>query len=152
MRATRILSLQHSSRATLDQSRANATTRFARSEIVFGDSFKSERKGVTPLYGSRCLRQLIEREIFRNTISKDTRQMNHNQAFGKALREQRTIRKLSQDTLAFEAGLDRTYISLLELGKQSPTLDTIFTLCRALQIPVATIAQRTEDIVAAANE
>jgi DNA-binding XRE family transcriptional regulator len=97
-------------------------------------------------------RRLIEREIFRNTISKDTRPMNHNQAFGKALREQRTIQKLSQDALAYDAGLDRTFISLLELGKQSPTLDTIFTLCRALKIPFATIAQRTEEILAAAND
>lgn len=58
----------------------------------------------------------------------------HNVAFGKALRELRKTKNLSQETLAFEAGLDRTYISLLELGQRSPTLDSMMALCRALRI------------------
>ena len=77
--------------------------------------------------------------------------MNHNQAFGRALREQRTLRRLSQDALAYDAGLDRTYISLLELGQRSPTLDTLFSLCTALNIKLSHIALRIEEILAAPN-
>lgn len=74
--------------------------------------------------------------------------LNHNQAFGKALREKRTSQGLSQDALAFAASLDRTYISLLELGKQSPTLDTVYTLCKALNISFADLAKRIDEILA----
>lgn len=59
---------------------------------------------------------------------------NHNKAFGEALRELRKARNLSQEALGFSATLDRTYISLLELGQRSPTLDTITLLCNALKI------------------
>ncbi|HEK1520075.1 TPA: helix-turn-helix transcriptional regulator, partial [Pseudomonas aeruginosa] len=47
----------------------------------------------------------------------------HNQAFGRALRQLRKRRNMTQEILGFEAGLDRTYISVLERGERSPTLD-----------------------------
>lgn len=65
-----------------------------------------------------------------------------NIAFGKALREYRLAHRpfMSQEQLAQVAGLDRTFISLLELGDRSPTLTTIFALAAALQIsPLALI-------------
>ncbi len=68
----------------------------------------------------------------------------HNRAFGKALREIRREKGFTQETLAFECGLDRTYISLLELGSNSPTLDTIFALCHALETPFSAFATRIE--------
>ena len=37
---------------------------------------------------------------------------------------------LSQETLAFNTDLHRTYISLLERGLRQPSLETIFTLAR----------------------
>lgn len=65
---------------------------------------------------------------------------NHNKAFGKALRQIRTQRAITQETLAFECGLDRTYVSLLELGANSPTLDTIMALCEGLDISLPSFA------------
>ncbi|MEE1924451.1 helix-turn-helix transcriptional regulator [Pseudomonas sp. 148P] len=50
------------------------------------------------------------------------------------LAELRIARGISQEKLSFEAGVDRSYISLLERGHKSPTLDTVFNLCRALEI------------------
>ncbi len=67
-----------------------------------------------------------------------------NRAFGKALREIRKEKGYTQETLAFECGLDRTYISLLELGSNSPTLDTLMALCHALGIPLSVFAARIE--------
>jgi len=54
-------------------------------------------------------------------------------AFGSALREMRNQRALSQEALAFEAELARNYISQLELGSKSPSLRTIFKLCKVLE-------------------
>lgn len=75
--------------------------------------------------------------------------MTNNQAFGVVLREIRTNRKISQDTLAFEANLDRTYISTLELGRRSPSLDTMTALCAALNVPLSDLIIRLEELLAA---
>lgn len=69
---------------------------------------------------------------------------NHNKAFGKILRSLRKDRGYTQEILAFESGLDRTYVSLLELGSRSPTLDTIMTLCSALNVSLTHLAQEVE--------
>lgn len=69
---------------------------------------------------------------------------NHNKAFGKILRSLRKDREYTQETLAFESGLDRTYVSLLELGSRSPTLDTIMTLCGALNVTLSQFMQAVE--------
>lgn len=72
---------------------------------------------------------------------------SHNKAFGQAIRELRRSKNQSQETLAFDAGFDRTYISLLELGHKSPTLDTIMALCSALDVSLAQLASRVEAIM-----
>ncbi|MGU4702537.1 helix-turn-helix domain-containing protein [Burkholderia cepacia] len=69
---------------------------------------------------------------------------SYSRAFGKALRGLRKATKSTQDALAIEAGLDRTYISLLELGQRSPTLDTMFALCQALNISLTEMAAAIE--------
>ena len=74
------------------------------------------------------------------------------QAFGAALREHRKKRHLSQEALAFEAGLDRTYISLLELGQRSPTLDTMQQIAQALRLKVSTLVIRMETIQQSKND
>lgn len=61
-----------------------------------------------------------------------------NKAFGANLRKIRKEANLTQEELAFKAELDRTYISLLELGRKSPTLVTIFRLCQVLDQPLDT--------------
>jgi DNA-binding XRE family transcriptional regulator len=65
-------------------------------------------------------------------------------AFGQTLREVRVERGLSQEELALEGGFDRTYISLLERGVQSPTLRTVFKLSEVLQTQPSEIIRRTE--------
>lgn len=46
-------------------------------------------------------------------------------AFGVVLRRQRRARHLSQEALALEAGLQRNYVSLIELGRNQPTISTL---------------------------
>lgn len=62
--------------------------------------------------------------------------MSHNKAFGIVLSRLRRQRNLTQEALGFDADLTRAYISLLERGLRSPTLDTLFQLCFALDIPI----------------
>jgi transcriptional regulator with XRE-family HTH domain len=64
--------------------------------------------------------------------------------FGKVLKQRREFLNLSQEELAFEAGLHRTYISLLERGVKSPTLNVLFRLANALDIPASQFIQEIE--------
>lgn len=56
--------------------------------------------------------------------------------FGKRLRKLREDRDLSQETLAYEAGLDRTYISSVERGKRNISIENIEKLAKALDIKI----------------
>ena len=60
--------------------------------------------------------------------------MEPDQAFGQALRSLRTKRKWTQTDLALRADVDRNYVSLIELGRNSPSVRMIFRLCDALDI------------------
>ena len=63
--------------------------------------------------------------------------MNSAQAFGKVLKKLRIERSMSQEQLGSRSNLDRTYISLLELGKRQPSLPTMIALARALSVGLA---------------
>lgn len=54
--------------------------------------------------------------------------------FGTVLRKYRLQHKLSQEDLAELADLDRTYISQLERGLKSPSIQTLFSLAQAFHI------------------
>jgi transcriptional regulator with XRE-family HTH domain len=56
-------------------------------------------------------------------------------AFGTVLRIARTQAGLTQEKLGFEAGIQRKYVSELELGQKSPSLDTVLKICRAVGVP-----------------
>lgn len=68
----------------------------------------------------------------------------HNRCFGRVLRRLRRDMHLSQNDLAVQVGLDRTYISLLELGKRSPTLESIVSLAAALKISLSKLFAELE--------
>ena len=56
--------------------------------------------------------------------------------FGKRVRQLRHERGLSQEALADEAGLHRTYVSSLERGERNVSLENIVKLARALRVPL----------------
>ena len=60
--------------------------------------------------------------------------MHEEEIFGRILQEERKAKKISQEKLAKLAGLDRTFISLVENGKRSPTFSTILKICSVLEI------------------
>lgn len=64
--------------------------------------------------------------------------------FGSILKRHRTLANVSQEELAFRAGVDRTYISRLERGVRQPTITTLIGLGAALGIPAAELVSETE--------
>ena len=64
--------------------------------------------------------------------------------FGKELKKVREAAGKSQERLAFEAGVHRTYISLLEREKKSPTLNVLFRICKALDISASELVAMVE--------
>ena len=55
-------------------------------------------------------------------------------AFGQVLRGLRKRQGLSQERLAHEADVERNYVSLLELGRNSASIKMVFKLSDALAI------------------
>lgn len=54
---------------------------------------------------------------------------------GKVIQKMRNIKGMSQEVLSGLAGLDRTHYSKIERGLRSPTINTIFRIAQALEIP-----------------
>jgi transcriptional regulator with XRE-family HTH domain len=74
------------------------------------------------------------------------------EAFGIVLRELRTKCGLSQESLAHEAGLERNYISLLELGRNSASIKTIFKLTPVLEVTASEFMKKVETKLRKAQE
>ena len=69
---------------------------------------------------------------------------------GRAIRELREASGLSQEALAEEAGLHRTYISLVERGKRNITVDALSQIAEALNVyPSRLIAEAEKGLEAA---
>lgn len=65
-------------------------------------------------------------------------------AFGAVLRRLRQEASLTQEELGFEADLRRTYVSVLELGQQQPSLTTILKISHALKRPASEVISLVE--------
>jgi len=66
------------------------------------------------------------------------------QVFGRVLQQLRRARRLSQEKLAEESGCHRTYISLLERGRYSPSLTMLFQLAEALDLNPSDLLRQVE--------
>jgi transcriptional regulator with XRE-family HTH domain len=56
--------------------------------------------------------------------------------FAIRVRELRNARGVSQEKLAEEAGIHRTYLGGIELGLRNPSLKNIARIARALDVPI----------------
>lgn len=71
-----------------------------------------------------------------------TSSLPHNEAFGALVLALRSTADASQEEIADSASIDRSYLSLLENGKRSPTLNTIVDLAGALEITAPDFLRR----------
>lgn len=65
-------------------------------------------------------------------------------AFGRVLRHLRKSRGYTQESLGLDADLRRTFISVLELGQQQPSLATIFKLASVLEMTPSELMRQVE--------
>lgn len=65
-------------------------------------------------------------------------------AFGRVLREFRLEAGLSQEALSFICGRHRTYVSLIERGKNSPSITTLWLLAQAVGVQPSVMIERVE--------
>lgn len=61
--------------------------------------------------------------------------------FARNLRKARSARRLSQEALAHEAGVDRTYVSALERGVYNATIVMVAKLAKALGVEPSVFAE-----------
>ncbi len=63
---------------------------------------------------------------------------------GEELRKVREAQGLTQEALAAKARMDRSFISEIERGEKTPSLDRLFRLCDALGVRASVIIARVE--------
>ena len=68
--------------------------------------------------------------------------------FGAALRRVRLASGMTQEQLGLEAGVQRNFISLIELGQNVPTINTISKLARALGLKASELVAEAEKVSA----
>lgn len=62
-------------------------------------------------------------------------------ALGKAVRQLREAKGVSQETLAYEAGVTSGTLSLIERGRSNPTWGTVKGIATALGVSIAELAK-----------
>lgn len=61
------------------------------------------------------------------------------------LRRLRIAREVSQERLAFDSGVDRSYLGGLERGEENPTVDVLERLGNALGVKLSAIFEEPEE-------
>lgn len=64
---------------------------------------------------------------------------------GLTIRELRQARRMSQEAVALEAGVDRTFLTRVENGTHSPSFDSILAISSALGISLTQLSRKFED-------
>ena len=56
---------------------------------------------------------------------------------GNRIREFRVMKKMSQESLAFDSDIHPAYLSQVERGEKCPTVETVYKICKGLKIPMS---------------
>ncbi len=67
-------------------------------------------------------------------------------ALGRAIRLRREELGLEQQTVALDAGVEPSWISHIESGRQNPAWGTIDRIARALGLSIAQLAQLADEL------
>ena len=70
--------------------------------------------------------------------------MDVRKQFGARVRALREARGWSQEELAEQAGLHRTYVSAVERGVRNPTVTVMARIAAALEVSLAVLVERVE--------
>lgn len=70
------------------------------------------------------------------------REVNANrESLGEQVRLARLAKRWTQEDLAHEAGLDRSFVGSLERGERNPSLDTLCRIAKALGVKLASLVE-----------
>jgi ribosome-binding protein aMBF1 (putative translation factor) len=76
---------------------------------------------------------------------KDSRHSAKHDSLGRAVRETRARRGMSQEQLGHEARLHRNYVGAIERGEINPTFRVLIKLARGLRVPLSELITLTEE-------
>lgn len=62
--------------------------------------------------------------------------MNGRELVGRNVRRVRVAKGVSQERLAFDSGVDRSYLGGMERGEENPTVDVLDRLAVTLAVPL----------------
>jgi len=65
--------------------------------------------------------------------------------FGEKIRKLRVAKGLSQEELAFRAGIHRNYLGGIERGERNPALDNIAAIAKALGVDLSELLRFERD-------
>ncbi len=68
------------------------------------------------------------------------------QKFGEYVRRLRIERNLSQEELAFRCERSLNFVSEIETGKRNPSLDTVASICAALEVTLVEFFRGMEQV------
>jgi transcriptional regulator with XRE-family HTH domain len=71
--------------------------------------------------------------------------MEIREVFARKLKVARRAKGLSQEELAYRAGIDRTYISSLELSVYNASIDVVDRLAMVLEVEASDLLKRTAE-------
>ena len=69
--------------------------------------------------------------------------MEIREVFARNLRTLRKAKGLSQEEVAHQAGIDRTYVSALERSVYNPSIDVVDRLAQVLEVEPSELLRRT---------
>jgi transcriptional regulator with XRE-family HTH domain len=72
-----------------------------------------------------------------SSMSKAPKPMSSREIFARNLRQTRRLKDLSQEALALQAGLSRTYLSEVERGTRNIAVDNMGLLAETLGVPLS---------------
>lgn len=61
------------------------------------------------------------------------------------IRRYRRYKDLTLDDIGDVVGLSRSYLSLIESGKRSPSIEILAAICKAIEIPMSGVISQWEN-------
>lgn len=71
---------------------------------------------------------------------------------GKRIKNERRKQELSQEELSFRAGIHTSYFGCIERGEKCPTVETLYKISSALNVPLTDIIPTETEVVLSAEE
>lgn len=89
---------------------------------------------------------MVTNETPSRGISAHESAMQRRRDLGQAIVQLRKEHDLSQERLALDAGIDRSYMGRIERGERSVSYDKLWAVCDALHISLAELILKAESV------